>query len=346
MNLFIEGYDHHGTGTAAAAHLAKKWGVMQNWMSVVTGRHGNGLTSTIGPYVTAPWARTPLLNPATNEGVLGYAVKVTGLPYTSDGTIFLELAIWSASGKILSINTSTLGHYVVKRGDFSTGVTLGSTASPLLVNGEWAYIEFMWKIHASSGYIEIRKNNITQLVLTGVNTGSAQWSAVEFIPGIGEIHDDVYVNDLSGSRNNYFIGPQRVSTVFPDAAGDYAQWTPSAGLNHQNVEENPPNDDTDYNRTQFNAQREAYNFQALPVDLGDIKALQQNALVRKEDAAVANQYRNSTRIVLTDYDQPIKNLSGISYLTQRDIQEVNPATGLPWTRAEIDAAQFGGQRVA
>jgi hypothetical protein len=140
-----------------------------------------------------------------------------------------------------------------------------------------------------------------------------------------------------------FLGDCRVVAVLPQGAGNYSQWTPSAGLGWQCVDEAAMNADTDYVLSAVAGQRNSYDF--APVGFtGNVKAVQQITTLRKDDAGsrTAQQF---ARISGTDYDSA--NITVLdSYAMQRRILTVNPATGAGWNTSDIDNAEFGTRIVS
>ena len=103
------------------------------------------------------------------------------------------------------------------------------------------------------------------------------------------------------------------------------------------------NSDTDYVSSLSASQRNSYDFGAVGI-VGSVKAVQHVTTMRKDDAGsrTAQQF---IRIGGADYDGPDISVTD-SYLMQRRVMSVNPATGAPWTTADIDAAEAGTRLVS
>lgn len=178
----------------------------------------------------------------------------------------------------------------------------------------------------------------------GVNTGSTAWDRIGLWPGPNEKFSHLWVNDRAGARNTYFLGPgARVVTGMPDGNGSVA-WTPSTGSNYQTVDEATPNADTDYNSAVLAPLVDRYaiaDFTAFDT----VHAVQANAIARKVSSAHAPTLSHVAVQGGVDYLGSVQALP-LAYTDLRYIWDVNPATGLPWTIAEINAGEFGVRRVA
>jgi hypothetical protein len=209
---------------------------------------------------------------------------------------------------------------------------------------QWFYIEVKCTFSASTGSWELRVNSRTVRTASGLNTiQSANAYANRLALGAGYENmqwiDDLYVCDSSGSTNNDFLGDIKVVTILPNADGSNTGWTPSSGTSHYAVvDESPANDDTDYLYTSTAGATDTENFQDITLT-GSIKGILQLACIRKDDAG-ARSAALICRVGTTDYEGPEVSL-GNSYTYLQQIRETNPATGSPWTVADINAAQFG-----
>jgi hypothetical protein len=209
---------------------------------------------------------------------------------------------------------------------------------------EWFYIEVKCRFSDSTGSWELRVNSRTVRTASGLNTiqsanNYANRLALSAGNGNQQWIDDLYVCDTSGSVNNDFLGDIKVVTILPNADGSHTGWTPSSGTSHYAVvNETPANDDTNYLYTSTVGATDTENFQDITLT-GSIRGILQLACIRKDDAG-ARSAALICRVGTTDYEGPEVSL-GNSYTYLKQIRETNPATGSPWTVADINAAQFG-----
>jgi hypothetical protein len=130
-----------------------------------------------------------------------------------------------------------------------------------------------------------------------------------------------------------------VELLLPSGAGAETQWTPSAGSNYQNVDENPENGDTDYNKSNTVGQVDTYAMANLVSVAGLIYGVQYLEYARKDNAGTRT-IAPVARIGGADYLGSNVNLSD-SYAYTREIKELSPATAAAWTISEINAMEFG-----
>jgi hypothetical protein len=161
-------------------------------------------------------------------------------------------------------------------------------------------------------------------------------------------YDDVYVLDSAGSVNNTFLGDQHVETIYPNADGNYGQWTPSSGTSHNAlVNEHSgtyPDGDTSYVSDATVGHRDSYALGDLSVLSGTIAAVQSAMYARKDDAAT-RQIAAFIRRSSTDYDGATATLA-TTYAFYTEIREQDPSTSAAWDIAGVNAAELGVKTVA
>ena len=161
--------------------------------------------------------------------------------------------------------------------------------------------------------------------------------------GLGEnrYFDDLYFCDGSGSRNNDFLGDMKVETIFPSGNGNSNDWSSSSGGdNYTNVDENPPNDDTDYNYSTLSGNIDTFAFENLTTVSGSINGIQLNILARKDDAGT-KIVKQVIRRGSVDYVIENPHYMADAYAYYVDIVEEDPSTSSDWTITGINAAEFG-----
>lgn len=105
---------------------------------------------------------------------------------------------------------------------------------------KWQYVEMKVYHHATNGTIEVRVNGCPVINVTSVNT-TANTSKASTRVCLGDINqiqtsryllvDDFYVCDGSGSKNNDFLGPVYVETLWA-ASDDVVQFTKTGNANY------------------------------------------------------------------------------------------------------------------
>jgi len=227
---------------------------------------------------------------------------------------------------------------------------------------EWFHIEVKGKIDPSVGYFEVRLNEVTVLSGSGLDSQYYSGGISYFAMGGGLMmwgeswFDDVYLLDGNASDDpanpmNDFLGDCRIDCIYPNAAGDYTDFTPVPVVaNYLNTDDpGDIDDDETYNESLTVGHRDIYNLDSV-IPLGTpIYATAQNSCMRKTDAG-RRYVRQLVKINGTDY----LRLSGLTsndgewYLTdnykviQRPL-DTNPDTDLAWTESDLDDIQSGVQ---
>mgnify|MGYP000653285074 CR=1 FL=1 len=336
--LFIDGFDHYAT-----ADITKKW-TSAGATAVIgstDGRRGGGafkasLTGTSTTILTKTLT-------ASASWVLGFAISVSALP--SAATTLA--ALLDAGSVQCDLRLNTDGTLSITRN--GTALTNGTSVTALTTN-TWYYIEFKVTIadSISASSCKARINGVDAItVATSQDTkATANASANQVRLGTSNSSgmqfyiDDFYCCDQSGSVNNDFLGDCRIDTLYPNADGNYSQFTPSTGSTHYDlVDETAPNT-TDYNESATNGHRDSYAFQNLSALVAStIHGLQVNVAALKDDAGTRSACA-MVRSSSTDSDGATVALStSQAYISQ--VWETNPNGSVAWTESSVNAAEFG-----
>jgi len=342
--LFMDSFDHYVT-----ADILEKWSTYAGTSVAINATGGRrGSASVRFPSGAQSYALRGITT-SSNTAILGTAVKVASLG--AQRLIGVWHSLVASGGDQIVIAMAADGSLNAQRataGISGPGTILGSSAAGVLSAGVVAYLEVKVVLHASTGTVTVRVNGASVLALTGLNTGSGQTTWTGFWVGSGGTaivtdHDDVYALDGSGSAPwNDFLGDVRVDARLPTAAGATTGWTPSAGANWACVDDAAPNDDTDYVTAATAALTDTYTVQDAPVAGATIYGVQHCLSVKKTDAGactVAPVIRSGG----VDYVGTAAN-PGTTYGYALSIAAVNPATGVAWTEAGFNAAEFGVTR--
>jgi len=211
---------------------------------------------------------------------------------------------------------------------------------------DWHYIEIQLKIgNAPTGLYNVWVDGVLFLDDTGVDTegmiggcGNVEW------PVYGGTWDDMYLYLGAGASAATPLGDITVPAFLVNAAGDDAQWTPSAGANYENVDDPIADEDATYNEDAVAGQRDLYNFADLAAFSGDIKGVEVLARLRKTDVG-AKQAKIACKSGGSLYYGPDLAMSD-SYAWFSQVWEVDPDTAADWLRAGFNAGQFGAEVVS
>jgi len=334
--LFIDGFDHYAA--TSEAHYARKW---------------NGYQTTMADPATTPARRDGArsLQLKTNASIPGYLYK----DFTAQSTFVVGMAVYfdtlgdhrgfrlkDGATHQCSVYVDAAGKIEVWRGYSVIGTKLATSASAVISVDTWHYLEFKFVIDNSGSY-EVKVDGASVMSDSGVDTdygNSGQADELRIIGRAAGSGDDVYVDDLYVDSAD-FHGDSRVDTLWPSGAGNYAQWTPSAGSNYQNIDDaNEMDDDTTYNSTGVSDEIDSFAYDNLAALVAGhtIDAVALNVCARGDGAS--QKVTPLCRISTTDYlGTEVAYADGVYSLGQM-IWATNPAGGA-WTESGINGAEFG-----
>jgi hypothetical protein len=272
---------------------------------------------------------------------------ILGVAFRLDGVVYSRyfIVLYNETGAQFTIKIESDGSISMYRGNYN-GTLLGTSSPGLLSSLVWYYIEINVLVNNSTGSYEIRLNGANILSDSGVDTQDEATDTITRL-FLGPLYnediqfDDLYVCDGTGSSHNDFLGDCKVDTVFPSAAGNYSQWTPSGeASNYLCVDETVPNDDTDYVTTNISGEIDTYNFGNLVDYSGEtIHAVALNTCKKKDDVGFMSSYP-VIRIGASDYSGEITSTYD-SYLYQQEIWETNPDDSQAWEEEDINSGEYG-----
>lgn len=268
-----------------------------------------------------------------------------GLQRTGGGGLGIFNVFWDSAVGVqftVAVNIST-GFIEVYRGYFATLLDTGNIIVPL---NAWQCIEVYLKIADADGRCIVKQDGVTSIDFTGDTKATA--NANVLIMSFGSPHatnklsgffDDIAINDVNGVVNNSWPGQGGIYGLVPNGAGNYAQWTPSAGANYECVDEAPPSD-ADYVADSVTNNKDSYAMSPTPGP-GTIAALCWWARAKIEVAG-DKDLKRLFRIAAADYVGSAIALD-VSYLYKSEIHETSPATAVAWTVDEVDGMEAGEQ---
>jgi len=283
--------------------------------------------------------------PSSTTCVVGMAIYFNNASTPSISTPFLHLRDGSGNMHV-GLYADADRNIVVKN---NGGTTLGTTSGVTLNAYAWYYIEVKAIIDDSVGQVIIRIDEAVVLTTTAdkdtLNGSDAyvqglRVQAVFNIPPT--LVDDFYFLDGSGDApHNDFLGDIRVDISRVDGAGSHTEFTPSAGSNYENVDEEPgPDSDTTYNDGDTTDDEDSYALEDLPAPSGTtIYGVKSQITVRKTDAG-ARRCKIITRSGGSDYLGDEETLSD-SYQTFTTLYEDNPDDSAAWEDADVNGMEVG-----
>jgi hypothetical protein len=335
--LLVDSFDAY-----AAADAGMRWGRVDNPQGFVAGRNGNGAQMTSGRALHRALDPSGALTTYTKI-LIGIAIKFNTFQTSAQAQIIcLDTAIATGGNAPTEIFQNTDGTLSLRRNG-----TVIATGTTVLATGTWHYIELKVLIASgATGSYELRIDgnvelgptssvqtssaaNVTYLRLNNTSSGAggSNWTA-----------DDLVVQDWSVAGVD-FLGDVRVAALVPTGAGNYTQFSPSAGSNYQNVDDATPDGDTTYNSDATVGDKDSFVMDNLPTN-GTPYIVQSFLQARKDDAG-ARTARQFLRISGSDYEGTTKTLSdshqGPTFV---DIWNSDPSGGA-WNQTKVDGLEAG-----
>jgi hypothetical protein len=335
--LFLDGFENYN----ANADMAGMWTVGNVNTFLQAGRDASGnsirlnlstdtITHSIGNHVS---------------GVMGFGFRYNTNPIITDW--FAELRE-TAAGEHLRLYLTSSGNLEVRR----VATSLSLVSARTLAEDVWNFIEWRWLINDTTGETEVRVNGksggwINASGLDTQNGGNAFVDAVrlkgsENFSGRPYDYDDFYVLDLTGGApGNTFLGDCLVETLNPSGAGAEAQWSPSAGVPFQNVDEATPDGDTTFNSSGVVGDDDRHAMDNLVNVPSTVFAVQVQAAFRNENSGARD-------VRLKAFDSVTEGQSGDktptfdpAYVFEFEVFEDHPTDANPWSTAEVNAMEAG-----
>lgn len=339
--IFIDGFDHYAT-----AQLTQKWSAYNAFAVAAGGRRSTNRLYCSGAVATGEYCYKTF-GTAMSNGVAGFSFSIGSLgsaiqlcSFSTTGTAHVSLWCSGSTGRlIICRGGNTFG---------STGTVLAQTAEGTITAGTTYHVEVRFSIHDSTGSYEVKLDGVSVLSGTGADTqnGSpATWD--RFYVGYGGAPsyssqygiDDVYLGYDDGDGFD-LLGDCRVDTLYPNGAGNSADWTPSAGANYECVDEVSTDGDTTYVSTDTTTNLDLYAFTDLSHSPANIHAVQLVTAARKEDAGTVT-IQPKSRVGGTTRDAGAAFGPTTSYAMNRVLLAQDPDTSSAWTQSGVNAAEFG-----
>lgn len=285
-----------------------------------------------GYYIDFPVPADPTYTVGFHLRFLGAGGNPTG---SGNGIFFRE---GSTSHGIVTFNANNT--ITISRGD-GTVLATSSPFAPFLV-GVWRFLEVSYKVHDSTGSIEVRLDGAVILGPTGsldTRNGAA----------VGTV-DNVYFSGMASFSwdldNHYFASGSagfqdecRVVTDLPVSDGTNTAWAASAGSDYQCVDDATQNGDTDYISSSSAGAIDTFTMATLGVT-GTIRAIAVSIFGRKDDTG-ARSVKTHIRRASTEYDNGVTHALSVSTAGYQGIWPTDPSTGVAWVAGNIDGAEYG-----
>lgn len=351
MLRWVDGLEHYGT----LARMLEGVGGGAAWSQVDTG--GFALETT-NPATGTSHLRLY----ATGSGgsnfarrVIGVASQVSGLGYRFNVDDLPSAESYDPENSQLVMvqfkDIANIGHCHVSMGtDGSVYAIRGSTllgrSDPCIAPGGYHHFEAKSNIHNSTGYIEVRVNEVTVLNLTGIDTqDTANASTAQILFGeAGDIldtgaqfvfcdYDDFFCwdNDASDAENTVvdFVGDKGCYFLKPNADTAEADWTKSTGVTGYSLIDEVPPVGTDYIADSTGAARSIFGVQSLPGNVSEVIAMATVIYTRKEESGTVEVRGGVVSGAEESYGPTDSPSTEYAYIRPA-IKTIDPDTGVAW----------------
>jgi len=327
--LLFDGFDHYD-----GEHLDKKWEiVVQTAGPQSGGRNGGKRLYLLGD------------GSVTTKDLGNKGLLIAGFFFDyADGSILDLPFLQFLDGETAQLSFK-MSPGIDKKIHVYRGAELLGETEVIADAGAGCYLEAYVTFSDALGIINIRKDGAQIFYYAGSTIVTANYYANRInLHGMENAvyFDDLYACDNLGTSENDFLGDCQVRCLLPDENGDTNAWIPSAGDNFECVNEDAgsrPDDDTTSVKSTATGQIDLYKFPALAETQGKVLGVQLLPYIKKIDTETRT-FKTVTKTHSANYEGAAQELDE-DYKYFPEIQTVNPATELPWTLEEINAAQFG-----
>lgn len=298
---------------------------------------GQGRTGGRAMSFNGAWLGTPSLGVA-DDWILHFGLKVSSSPEN------FQFNILNGATEQLRIEGVAGSPYELR---IVRGSTVLATTSLSIPTGVWNYYELKVNIHPSTGSYELRQNETVVIAqATGQNTAESGSNGADVFQfgHFGSSGSSLDMDDIMIVPTTTYLGDSAGYAINPDGDGNSSQWTPQTGPNNYTNIDDPngaPND-ADYVQSGTNGQKDLYTYTDLPATgLGTIHFLmvaQRVALDISGTRTVKTKFRESGG---SEGDGGTFSVNSTMTAERMDAMNQNPVGPKAWTKADIDAGEFG-----
>lgn len=350
--IWLEGFDHYGTTPNGGrdAMLAGPW--VEFGVSTIPAV-STAQSRTSGASLLIPGSNTNqasmnfarrLLGASLSQFGFGTAVYLASLPAVNNILGFGFNT--AANGRNITFCFQSDGTIQVYKGSAASGALLGTSAQVMTAQA-WNHVEVYVSHSETIGVVEVRVNGVTVISVTGADTSSAPSASVRVgnqSTGVNSnttpamYLDDMTCWDTTGTRNNSFLGPQKVVLNMLAEDTEVADWiVVGAASGVAAISEVPPNGDTSYIGASAPGETSEFTVSPLDENVVAVTGIYLPAMMRQSQPGVTwvQQGMVTDGEFAPGQDRPITE----AYTYWGDVIEVNPATGLPYTRAQYNSSR-------
>lgn len=339
--IFIDGFDYYPAITGATGVVGRWTLNATSSVVLISGRFG-------GQAFAANSNTTRILTRAvatTNTISCGVAIKINNASSVNGARRLLEFR--NATGPQCGVGINSSGEIIAYRNTQAT--VLGTATGITFSDGVWHYIEVEAFVHDSTGFIQVYKDGVSVLTVSGVDTKQQTDDTITLFrlygtDGTSALPDDFAWDDIYVIDQGTRLGECRIVTLYPDGATADADWSPSGGgNNYEKVDEAQVNGDTDYVASATPGDLDIYTVTDLGFVPDTVHAVQLTMCARKDDAET-RAVRLKLKSGAVVEDGATQAMAG-SYQYFSELYDEDPDAVGPWTASSINAMQIGIETV-
>ncbi len=246
-------------------------------------------------------------------------------------------------------------------GEIGGGVDKGN-AGPLTTDYQrW---EVRYLVDNAAGLLDVRVDGVSMVSDSGIDTRTGAVDTIGYldfgtidiggVDGRQKRFDDIAINNTLGPHNNSWCGAGAIIRGVATANGttnDFSLYPDTGETNWEDVDEIPPNNDTDYVYATDIGQSELYTLTNLETIYGVARATQvkavawwfNNRLVYNGDGRLSALHKQTGFTTV----MPSVKCPEIAFdYSDITILEVDAVTGFAFTAGDIDDSEWGFRNVA
>ena len=337
--IFFDGFDQYNTDTDLSFYYALSGGISKG-----AGRYGGTAL-----YPSGNGGPRKLLNPATNDIWVGYAVQPIFRHICSVGNQLAQPMV------TLSFDPGTLSWTIMQGNSDQSDLPrrIGRTPNDTTPASGWHWVDLRVKLGTKDsetpGIVELWVDNVKLFEDTNCTTYANYFTtptsigSFEFVSSgsYSAALDDLYILDTSGPTHNTRLGDSRIDTVMPTSDAGPNNGVPSEGTDHFAVVDDQYVSTGDYvTLDNIAGQSEVYTYGDFdPALTGVIHGVRLSTIVKKSDAGPATM-RNKVISGGTTLNGATESIS-TNYIGYDTVMAKDPNTGANWTLTAANALKAG-----
>jgi hypothetical protein len=273
----------------------------------------------------------------------------TRLSFRNGGPNDNGSSLWLVDGgtEQCSLRIQPDGKFAVYRG-LSTA-KLGESINSFPINAnEFMDVELKVNIHNTTGTVELRVNGVVEISLINQNTRASANNSCNSIRigktsssqvGVPVVKQFILM-DTTGSVMNDFIGPVDVTSLRPNADGEYDDWTANTGTRFAAVNQAVTDGDTTFVSSSTPGDQVTFQLGNLPSGVTDVFAVFPQMQIRREQGTT----RICKFLMRSGIDDELgaKELAiGPTYAFRQEAITTSPFTTNAWDVAEVNGLELG-----